>query len=406
VSSSTPRLVLTLVILVAGCRPAEPGSSAKQAEAESSHVQIDTLPGGRVTVANQREGGWTPETTWRLEEDLRLGSLDAEGPEQFSELAYILTDEEGRIYVLDYPTQEIRVFSASGDFLHQIGRKGEGPGELIGAAGLDWGPDGKLWVGGARYSVFEPTGEFVTSYPRRVLGFIRPWMGGFVQGGTYVDWGLRQESSIERKVGDYSVRTFTGLTTFYPIAFTPPDGLDTLAALEIHADVTEDGQLKEPSQRLIVGQAEDGHLWVANSSEYTVRKITVAGDTLLSFSLPGRPLPVTAHEIDSTMAMYAGIQGPVPPPTRESFAKYHRLVTRIVPDNAGRIYVFPQEEDLSAGAAVDVFEESGVYLGRMSFPEKVLERSPPPHVTREHIYAVGQDEFDVPYLLRFRIVRP
>lgn len=399
--SRKPKLVILALTLMAGCGPGEPPAS-------SSNAQIDTLPDGRVTVANERDGTWTEETRWALEEDLRIGSgaLYRESPEQFSQIAYILTHQDGRIYVLDYPTQEIRVFSADGDFLYQIGRRGDGPGELQRAAGLDWGPDGNLWVWGLRYSIFEPGGSFVSSYQRRVLGFVYPWTGGFVPGGTYVDWGMRQDYSSRAEVDQYQVKAFTGRTLFYPIAFTPPDGLDTLATFVFQAEVATDGQLKIPSQRLVVGQADDGYLWVANSDEYAVFKTTLAGDTLLSFTLPSSPLPVTDHEIDSTLALYAGLRGPLPTPTRETFASFHRTVTLILPDNAGHVYVFPQEKDLPEGSAVDVFEESGVYLGRMNFPERVRVQNPPPHVTQNYVYAVRLDELDVPYLVRLRIVRP
>lgn len=391
-----------LLIVIVGL-----GACGGTPPASQSHFQVDTLPSGLVQVTNDGVGLWTPETAWTLEEDLRLGTVDGGGPEQFSQVAYILEDDEDRIFILDFPAQDVRVFSSAGEFSHTIGRQGQGPGELTRAAGLDWGPDGRLWVwAGGRYSVFEKSGDFVTSYNRHVQGVIYPWNGGFVPGGRYIDWGLEREVIGRERVGDYLVTTYTGLTSFYPIEFTPPDRLDTLPPLEFYAETTGEGTLKIGRKSLMLAQADDGYVWFAHSDEYRVFKRTIDGDTLLVFGIPGKPMPVPISEMDSIIRASAASPGPSRRRDREDFVAHRRLVTRVLTDNAGHIYVLPQEEGLEQGLTVDVFEESGVYLGRMEFGEKVRTLGPPPYVTRDHVYAVVNDEFDVPFVVRWRIVRP
>lgn len=368
------------------------------------HFLIDSLPSGVRHVVNDGVGEWSEESRWTLVEDLRLGTLEGEGPDQFSEVANILTDDNGSIYILDYPVQEIRVFSARGEYSHTIGRRGEGPGEFTSAAGLDWAPNGNLWVWGSRrYSVFNAAGEFVTSYPRAVRGVIYPWIGGFIPGGRYIDWGLDREITGQTRVGQYIRSASSGRTTFFPIEFTPPDRIDTLPPLEFFVEVTEDGQGVIGARGLMVGQAHGGDLWLAMSDEYTVYRASLSGDTLLAFSIPSKPDPVPTSEVDSLIAYWADQNYPL---TREQFAECRRLVTRVLPDNEGHVYVFPAEEGLPEGQATDVFTEEGVYLGRIQFPELILTRNPPPYVTRTHIYAVVQDQLDVPYVVRWRIVRP
>jgi hypothetical protein len=43
-------------------------------------------------VINDGRGQWTPTTAWRLEEDLRLGTVDEQGPELFGAVAYVTAD--------------------------------------------------------------------------------------------------------------------------------------------------------------------------------------------------------------------------------------------------------------------------------------------------------------------------
>ena len=361
--------------------------------------RTDTLASGLVTVTNDGTGQWTEATAWRLEEDLRLGTIEGGGPEQFSQVAWIVEDEGGRIFILDYQSQDIRVFEATGAHSHTIGRLGQGPGELQNAAGLNWGPDGNLWVWGSqRYSVFDPSGEFVTSYPRQVRGVIYPWNGGFLSDGRYFDWGLDRERGPNPNQS-------TGLTTFYPIQFSPPDIYDTLPSLEFVAGTTSEGRLLIGRKGLMLAQAKDGSVWFAHTDEYTLYRRSIEGDTTLAFSIPSRPAAEPVTEMDSLISRYRG-SGSSLEYTRENFAPFRRLVTRVLTDDAGYIYVLPEEEGVPEGTVVDVFDDSGVYLGRMEFGATVLTLGPPPYVTRDHIYAVVNDEFEVPFVVRWRIVRP
>jgi hypothetical protein len=53
-----------------------------------------------------------------------------------------------------------------------------------------------------------------------------------------------------------------------------------------------------------------------------------------------------------------------------------------------------------------VFEDSGIYLGRLSLEETILTERPPPHITATHVYAVVEDELGIPFVVRYRIIRP
>ena len=106
------RAVLLIAILaLAACREGPP--------AAESRFQVDTLPSGLVQVTNDGVGLWTPETAWALEEDLRLGKLDEEGPEQFAQIWSILSDADGRIFILEPQAGEVRVFLPTGEYSHK-----------------------------------------------------------------------------------------------------------------------------------------------------------------------------------------------------------------------------------------------------------------------------------------------
>lgn len=60
-----------------------------------------------------------------------------------------------------------------------------------------------------------------------------------------------------------------------------------------------------------------------------------------------------------------------------------------------------------AGTVVDVFRDSGLFLGRMHlpWPLPLSSRHPIAHATAEHLYVVSYDELDVPHVSRLRIVK-
>jgi len=82
------------------------------------------------------------------------------------------------------------------------------------------------------------------------------------------------------------------------------------------------------------------------------------------------------------------------------------IIAGILPDGAGRVLVIPETATVRRGEAVDLFRETGEYLGRMLLPDPVnlgVGRVAM-HVSGELLYVGGADEAGTPVLLRLRIV--
>lgn len=119
---------------------------------------------GTLVVRTETEG---PNLT--AVPELRLGSLD--GPEKttFGLVAGIAVDERGTAYVADAQVPAIRVFSASGEYLKDLGNRGEGPGEFTAIRGLAALPGGDVavWHEMDQLSVFDSTGAFLDRFGLR-----------------------------------------------------------------------------------------------------------------------------------------------------------------------------------------------------------------------------------------------
>jgi len=55
-------------------------------------------------------------------------------------------DDQERIYVLDFVDSSVKVYDIQGNFMQQVTRRGEGPGELLRPRGLSLMPDGRLVI--------------------------------------------------------------------------------------------------------------------------------------------------------------------------------------------------------------------------------------------------------------------
>lgn len=75
---------------------------------------MDSLPDGTVVVRNEGRGMWPENAGWALRQELLIGSLDTEGPDNFGRISSFTVDDRGRVWVLESQAAELRTFDPSG----------------------------------------------------------------------------------------------------------------------------------------------------------------------------------------------------------------------------------------------------------------------------------------------------
>ena len=85
-------VAMLLMVLGSGC-----GSDGHR---DTWNGTVDTLDNGAVIVSNPITGVWDSVSAWRLEPVARIGSVEGDGAETFSNIIAFEIDVEGRIYVL------------------------------------------------------------------------------------------------------------------------------------------------------------------------------------------------------------------------------------------------------------------------------------------------------------------
>jgi len=400
--NSATRLMMALLIAVSalGCQDSSNGSAPR--------LQIDTLPNGVIQVGNRLPSAGTLPKALRLEEDLRLEGGDGEGAEGLSRIGAMATDSGGQVYVLDVLTQEIWVFNSRGSFSHRFGGRGLGPGEFRGAVGLAVGPGDTVWVidpQAARYSAFRPDGTFLTTRPRRVSAHVDGSPGRFLDDGRFVDFGLGfPEEGLISLVGSRILYKPVGHSAGFEVQ-------DSFPPLEFSPELMMLGHERVPqpffSGQLSVALGRNGDVWFSHTREYRILRRTLRGDTSLVFTLEAIPAIVGESERDHVRARLSR-RPDILPEYLMALPETKPIIHRIVPDDAGRLFVFAEVAGTCLGCFVDLFDEDGELLARLALPEEALPfgltSEVIAHATPEHLFLVINDEFGVPSVVRLKLV--
>jgi hypothetical protein len=81
-----------------------------------------------------------------LKEMWRIGGDTDNDDELFGVIVHLLTDGRGNVYVLDKQLAQVKIFSKEGEFIRDIGREGDGPGEFREPSCMFFTSDGGLAV--------------------------------------------------------------------------------------------------------------------------------------------------------------------------------------------------------------------------------------------------------------------
>ncbi|MXW16007.1 MAG: hypothetical protein F4123_04175 [Gemmatimonadetes bacterium] len=366
-------------------------SAAVAQERGGQRVRVDTLEGGRIVVSNPDSPQAGPQGVPTLVEVLRIGSLD-DTCDAFGRIMSLAVDGDGRIYVADSQSSEIRVFSPEGECVRTFGRSGEGPGEFSLLAGIAWQPPGFLWTIDSiaeRLTVFDSLGTVLATHPMRLgPAAAHPWPMWVDGGGSLHVWIPGFDSFVKYGTGP-------GLDSLE--SAPEPERMPTREAFTEQAAV---GGSRISVQRgipylpsILWTMNPSGNMWQANSSAFAIHETTYGGDTLRTVRLDREAPRLEGRERDS-IADAIGI-------TARRLPERKRALEDIRTGPDGWVWI---ETEQGATWAWEVFDERGYYVGRVASPVPI-EKKPFPVFGTDRVTGVTLDELDVPYVVQLRIVR-
>ena len=386
-------------------------------------------------------------TPWRLDEVLQIGSL--ESADLVTRVSDLAIGPDSALYVAQAMVPAIKVFSLDGQLLRQIGRAGQGPGDIERAAsGVGWIGD-TLWIADARRIQLFTTDERV---PQQVIRFSLP----LPDEGTRLTPGrLLADGTLlagRRSITDWKAWL---TSTPLPLRRLSQSGavLDTIALIDRSDNVVE--YESDPDQpwlalhplkdlpasgltEYLTALRPDGSavVQVGNVREngtpptFELLLISISGDTLMQRAVEYEPREVTsamesrlADEFTSSVVGDFMLPSERPPVSetilerrrravRRAFwvPEYHPPVRHVVAGTDETIWLLREmRED-----RVDVWEiynshgalEGTVEVGQgRSYVKPWSPRLGIVLASRDEVWGTTIDAFFVPYIHRYRVDR-
>lgn len=360
---------------------------------------------------------------WRLAQEPRVQIGVPYGDER-----YLLSDvvsgvllPDGRIVAAEINTPRLRFYDQDGQHLHDVGGRGEGPGEfqiLVKVAPYRGDSLVAYDMGLRRLSIFDRDGRFVRSVQV-------PPMSGRVPGSGWVpDQSCCALAGVTREgafvfllpamipIAGQSERWSQGT-----IVRLAEDGsaVDTLAVrpsqeFVSHADSPYGVRVVHHSG-LLHAVATGEHGFVGNGVSYETEVLGSDGAQQSTIRVDRDPVPVTPElrrmEMEELLDRYAS------EPARLDvvlemrdvrWAEHLPAYTRLRTDDEGNVWVFePSVPGTGDPPIFTILRPDGTALGRLPWP--TAELGQPLHLGRDAVLTVATDSLGVPSLRVYDLER-
>jgi hypothetical protein len=351
---------------------------------------------------------------WNLVEEIRIGALD--GPHALSEVGSVVPGADGSIYVAQPQEGLIRVFDRSGRLVRTLGGRGSGPGEFQRLSDIGW-HDEKLYASDAtlyRITLFSPDGvveESLRVESAIAEGAARPGPPkAFFADGTILSIpgpSLRQQAAplpILRIDRTGKILDTVGLVRRPPRIMEVRAGGRSMQVLTHFFDSSLNRLAPDGSVLWIVDRSSDA------GGETTIRRVEVhpvVRETAFRLAFRTERIPPEERErlIEDRAELFVRM-GLSPRAARQAVVdqmelpEFEPAVSEIAASTTGELWLRRQHlgHDRVWWALMG---PGGTLRGRVLLPADVTVQV----ADEDHLWTLEHDEFDVPYVVRYRIER-
>jgi DNA-binding beta-propeller fold protein YncE len=289
-----------------------------------------------------------------LEEEMTAGEGD--DPEKsFAELGVFVVDDNGTIYAVDSKDKRVKVFDKEGKFLRNIGKPGQGPGELDFPGGILINPENQLVIEDAtsrRLVFFSLEGEFIKNLSLADrLGLVNIYVDGK---GNYLgrEMGLSEDQSKMffeiKKFGSDLKPLFTIDKIDFPIPLpgTKINIMDLIAVYQIDTK---------------------GNIFYGRNLDYEIKIFNPEGKHIRTIKKDYSKTKITEEDKEEMLSRIPNIGGPVNIKELFEFPKYFSPYQGFILDEQNRLYVRSWMKGKKAGDfVVDIFDEEGTFISQIT----------------------------------------
>ncbi len=337
---------------------------------------------GITIVRNPKEPIYS-EDVFQLEEDLAITSPEDEEL-MFQNLNYLVVDDEENIYVTDSKAGHVLVFNKSGEFVRKIGRRGQGPGEMIFPLEVQILGKKELFVndtGQVKAHFFTLDGEFLRQVSTSKMPAFRlpkadsagNIVASYAIAGEPIKSVLNKFDSELNPICEFASSVFVS---------QPP----VFQYFEMSRRTTYAWNVSR-NDEIIWGNFNKYEIFICDPDGNCTKKIVKEDDGV----------PITKEEEKKLIKEWFGDR-PVPPSMTLKFPDHYPTFIFLTCDEEGRIYVHTYEKtEDDEETYLDIFDSEGKYIVRTS--TKLW-----PQIWKNGMmYCVDEDEDGYEVVKRYRV---
>ncbi|MEX2610180.1 MAG: hypothetical protein WEA24_09565 [Gemmatimonadota bacterium] len=394
----------------------------------SSSAQVSAYDSAGIRIVETAAPAWSePGQGWRLaaEPTLQIGVVSGEPEYQFDRIMGTVRFDDGTIAVGTMGSGSIRYYDAEGNFLHEAGRSGEGPGEFRQLMGIGHMAGDTLFADNSHEGIllFDLSGEYLGAITagRTIIeeGFV--WPAGWLADGTAVGLTTPQgppEGSVGQVVDSANVVIFDG-EEYGPVVMKLPstvwgDGADPR---RMRLEFGPGPGMAFHGQRFLYSFSRDPEVFVFEVRTSPETGMLVPEMRSILRRTAWQPDPVTPEHVEAFETQY--VEGAVGEDgsgnnerlqqlrrnnlERMTFADHFPAHGRMLVDRAGGLWLeryAPRRTDGGWNATRaeptiwEAYDPDGAWLGPVAFPPDFF----PFEIGEDYVLGLWRDEMDVEYV--------
>ena len=353
------------LVLLASCSP-------QKTEWKGTIEEVDG-----ITVVNNPKEPMYGEDVFVLEEELSIGEAIGKEEYMFSEVTSVATDNENRIYVLDYEDCKVKIYDKNGDHIKTFGREGRGPGDLHLPHTITISRENEIVVKNFRnIAYFSLDGEYIRtlSTAKYDMTSARIDSDGNILGVEIV----RDEENPR-----YELKKFDSAANYLRSFGSSP-----------LSDFRRDGF--NPFFPVLRWTIINGNQIVFGyQAEYELEIFDTGGNLIRKISKEYTPVKVTQKDAEERL------EGEDLPPQileRMVLPEHHCPFSRLYADDEGRIFVTTYERTPDGeGYYFDVFDAQGRFFAKVPFANRPLL------IEKGKLFTLEEDEDGFQMVKRYKV---
>jgi len=296
-------------------------------------------------------------TKFSLKLEATIG-YDDDPEKSLAEVGFFVVADNGRIYATDVKDRKVKVFDIDGNYHGQIGREGQGPGELGMPTVIQLTPQNELMIEDAtsrRLSFFTLDGEFI-----REMSLVKPGTLGLTS--LMLDG---KGNSAGRVVGMEDQQMYLELKKFDK-ELNP---LFSVAKTEFQVPNPATGVKMDIMEFIQVYMFDSaGDLMYGVNKDYEIQKYDAEGKHFLSIQKDFKPVKVLQEDIDEfteRMSAFSGMTQGVNMMDLFVFPDEFPPYQSFFLDSQDNVYVRTWEKGEGEDEYwTDVFDKDGIFFAR------------------------------------------